>query len=145
MSSKSGLPTIVVKVTIPASGTNVAFTHGAAAITTLSAGKWLVSYNSAFLPITNAATLNGSNIVLSTVAPYLTGGYNVQIGHVGSFLPGGANLIERDCLSGIISLSVTSPIYLYVLLQTSAGNWSTVISGVAPDVNGNVITFVKIE
>ena len=145
MSSKTGLPTIVLKVTIPATATNTAFTNAAAPITTLSAGKWLVSYNSAFYPITNTASLNGSSIVFSTVAPYLTGGYNVQIGHVGSFIAGGVNIIQRDCLSGIISLSVASPIYLYVLLQTSAGNWATVVSGVAPDTNGNVITFVKIE
>ena len=147
MATKTGKPTIVLKVTVAPTNTNVAFTNGGLPITTLSAGKWLVSYNMALKPVTGGGALDAHNCVFSTVAPYGVNGYISQIGHIGCFLQGEAIAKLRDCISGFISLSVASPIYMYLLsVVTIAGTqWQTVTAGVAPDTNGNTITFIKIE
>lgn len=143
MSIRSGFQTTFLKYVAPATTSNVSYQNGGQPITTLPAGRYLVSIVSTIKPTTAGASISVVSQALSTGAPYGSFG---AVGLMSKFneAPAGADVVIRDCFTGIISLTaVSTPIFFYLLATTSAGTWQSA-TGNTYDSAGCSITFLKV-
>lgn len=142
MSTKSGFPSTIIKLTIPAAGSGVAYSNGGLAIGALKAGRYLCVLNYALDPVNAGANITGATAV---VTAFSLVGQPTAVALVQQQVAP-ANLADINCrhtCSSVVDLSVDASVFISIFATTSGGNY--VGSGAVQDTFANSISFIKLQ
>lgn len=142
MSSKSGLETTVVKLTLPSVASAATFTNGGLAITRLEAGRYLVICNTAIDPVNAGANLTGTTSIVTQNALFNVAGA-IGLCQLQVSATNAADINARHSCSNIVNLAADADIFVYIQATVSAGNWQGSTS--LQDSLCNAISFVKLQ
>ncbi len=143
MSSKAGLPSTIIRYTIPATAGGVAYTNGGVKITSLDAGRYLGCVAYSVDPATVGQTITGVSYAVTQTAVLGGVGAVGLIQHVQSAATG-VNVNNQSTNCAIFQIVADdTPIFFSLTATTGAGNY--VSSALALDAQSSVISFVKLE
>lgn len=142
MATASGLQTTFVKYVIPSTVTGVAYTNALAPITIVDAGRYLVQFSYAIVPVTGGANITSVVYAISTVA-VLGGVGSVGLLQHNQSAASIANATNKCSNMGVITIAANdTPIYISITAATSAGNYQTSVATL--DANASTLSFIKI-
>ena len=142
MSSKTGLPSTIIKFTIPATASNVAFNNGTAAIGNIKAGRYLCVLSYSIDPINGGAQITAVNAFVTAFA-LLGGGTAVSLISQASQPSVPADVNSRMSLCSVVTLSQDAPIFISLIATTSAGNYQSTAG--LQDSQSNTISFIQLQ
>ena len=142
MSSASGLPTTFVKYVIPSTATGISFTNSLAPITIVDAGRYLVQFSYAIVPLTGGSNITSVIYAISTVA-VLGGVGSVGLIQHNQSAASIANATNKCSNMGVVTIAANdTPIYISLTATTSAGNYQSSVATL--DANASTLSFIKI-
>lgn len=142
MSVKAGVASTVIKFTIPATASGVAFNNGTTQIGTVKAGRYLCVLSYSLDPVNAGANISSVNAFVTATA--LVGAPTaVSLISQASQPSTVADVNSRISLCSVVSLAVDSPIFFSIIATTSAGNYIST-AGVQ-DSQSNTISFVQLQ
>lgn len=142
MSLKTGFPSQVIKFTIPATASNVAFNNGTAQIGSLKAGRYLCVLSYSLDPVTAGAQITAVNAFVTATA--LVGAPTaVSLLSQASQPSTVADVNSRISLCSVVTLSADAPVFFSITATTSGGNYQST-AGVQ-DSQSNTISFIQLQ
>ena len=142
MSSKTGLPSTIIKFTIPATASNVAFNNGTASIGSIKAGRYLCVLSYSIDPINGGAQITAVNAFVTAFA-LIGGGTAVSLITQASQPSTPADVNSRMSVSSVITLSADANIFLSIIATTSAGNYQSTAG--LQDSQSNSLSFIQLQ
>lgn len=142
MASKSGLPSTIIKFTIPSTASAAAFTNGGVAIGSLKAGRYLCVLSYAIDPVNGLANIATSTAIVTSTA-LVGAGTAVGLIQLQSSAGAVADANGRFSACSIVTLAADAPIFLSISATTSAGNF--IGSTVTQDSLSNSISFILLQ
>lgn len=142
MSLKTGFPATIIKLTIPAAASGVAYSNGGLAIGSLKAGRYMCVLNYALDPV-NA----GANVTSATgiVTAFSLVGQPTAVALIQQQVAP-ANLADINCrhsCTSVVDLPVDASVFISIFATTSAGNY--IGSTAVQDTYANSISFIKLQ
>jgi hypothetical protein len=142
MSLKAGFPSTVIKFTVPATASGVAFNNGTAQIGTVKAGRYLCVLSYSLDPVTGGANIASVNAFVTGTA--LVGAPTaVSLLSHASQPATVADVNSRISLCSVVTLAIDTPIFFSIIATTSVGNYIST-AGVQ-DSQSNTISFIQLQ
>jgi hypothetical protein len=142
MSSKTGLPSTIIKFNIPATASNVAFNNGTNPIGFLKAGRYLCILSYSLDPVNAGAQITAVNSFITAFA-LIGGGTAVSLISQASQPATPADVNNRMSLCSAVTLSADASIYLSIIGTTSAGNYQSTAG--LQDSLSNTLSFIQLQ
>lgn len=139
---KSGFPSTIIKLTIPAAASGVAYTNGGVAIGSLKAGRYICFFNYALDPVNAGANITSVSAIC-TAFGLVGAGNAVALCQQQVSAANAADVNSRHTFSSLVTLSVDASIFVSISATTSAGNYfgSTLLQ----DSLSNTLSFIKLD
>lgn len=142
MSNKSGFPSVIIKMTIPAAASGVAFSNGGVSIGSLKSGRYMAYLTYALDPVNAGANITGVTAICTAFSlvgqPNAVGLLQQQVAAANA-----ADVNSRHTFSSVFDLTVDAPVFVSIFATTSAGNYIGAIN--TQDSLANTISFIKLQ
>jgi hypothetical protein len=142
MSLRTGFQSTIIKLTIPAAASGVAYSNGGLAIGSLKAGRYLCVLNYGLDPVNAGANITGATAVCTA---FNLVGQPTAIALIQQQVVA-ANAADINCRhssSSVVDLTADASVYISIFATTSAGNY---IGSVAvQDTYANSISFIRLQ
>jgi hypothetical protein len=143
MSNKTGLPSTIIKFTIPSTASNVAFNNGNLAIGNIKAGRYLCILSYSLDPITAGAQITAVNAFITAYA-VLGGGTAVSLLTQATQPFTSPDVNSRMSLCSVVTLSTDAPIFISIIATTNIGSPYQTTAGLQ-DSQSNTLSFIQLQ
>ena len=142
MSLRTGFPSTIIRLPIPAAASGIAYTNGGLTIGSLKQGRYLCVLNYALDPVNGGANITGATAICTA---FNIVGQPTAIALIQQQVVA-ANAADINCRhssSSVIDLTADANIFISIFATTSAGNY--IGSAAVQDTYCNTISFIRLQ